>query len=56
MPGCHIPIDRPTRLDMLEERVDKIEQFVFYPVEPKINERICDKCNGSGVIDDDSIL
>lgn len=56
MSGCHVPDSHPTRMDMLEKRVDKIEQFIFYPCEPKIPERICDKCNGTGTFIDDGIL
>lgn len=56
MPGCQVPPSHPTRMDVLEDRVDKIEQFIFYPVEPKVPEVICDKCNGSGTVVDNGIL
>ncbi len=54
--GNCIEADNEIRLDVIEERVDKIEQFVFYPAEPKIPEVICPTCKGTGTFIDDGIL
>lgn len=56
MSGCHVPQSNQTRMDVLENRVDKIEEFVFYPAESQVPEVMCDKCHGKGTLVDDGIL
>ncbi len=55
MANC-IEADNAIRLDAVEEKVDKLEKFLFMPGEQRIPERICDKCNGKGTFVDDGIL
>ena len=55
MANC-IEADNEIRLDIVEEKVDKLEKFLFMPVVPRIPERICDRCNGTGTFIDDGIL
>jgi len=55
MANC-IEADNAIRLDVVEEKVEKLEKFLFMPVISEIPEVMCDKCNGKGSFVDDGIL